>query len=241
MTTISVMIGGCGNYLGLELFDAIHRELQRAVANEDHDTSQNLRSRFFIGGCRSSEGGSLRARSLLIDMEAKVVQNCLLRRPGNPVEGTQMFPPQRSTSCLQMNSTWCFDPNFAFWKQGGCGNNWALGHEVEGPSHRQTLERMILDISEESDVVDSVLLLHSVAGESRQWYGPGCKAVWKCSRFIVVVTELHSLTEAGLMQNTDCSFFRYRGDGIRSGSLLDRAVRRPVAQKMHCKLLCMAI
>ncbi|KAL8273470.1 hypothetical protein Esti_002536 [Eimeria stiedai] len=159
MAALTVLVGGCGNYLGSALFELLHAEAQRAAASRESQISDNLR-RWFFSSLKSKSGDELlQARSLLIDMEAKVVQNCLLR---HPAPAPELKPPSRKQG--GSNSSWSWAPRFAYWQQGGCGNNWALGHEVQGPKHREALEGLICDLAEEADVVASVLLVHSLAG-----------------------------------------------------------------------------
>ncbi|KAL8444770.1 hypothetical protein Emed_006085 [Eimeria media] len=152
MATLTVLVGGCGNYLGSALFELLHAEVQRAAASKESQISESLRRRFFSSVDSKLGEELLQARSLLIDMEAKVVQNCLLRHPS---PSSQLKPSTPS---------WSWAPRFAYWQQGGCGNNWALGHEVQGPKHREALEGLICDLAEQADVVASVLLIHSLAG-----------------------------------------------------------------------------
>ncbi|KAL8426888.1 hypothetical protein Efla_002496 [Eimeria flavescens] len=161
MTTLTVMVGGCGNYLGCELFELLYAEAQRASASKEGLVRDSLIGRFFKVSGQHRGGEAVSARSLLIDMEAKVVQNCLLRHPAS-----QATPGASSIKLEedQERLSWCWDPKFAYWQQGGCGNNWAFGHELQGPSHGEALEGLIAGLAEESDIVSAVLLLHSVAG-----------------------------------------------------------------------------
>ncbi|KAL8441894.1 hypothetical protein Emag_006816 [Eimeria magna] len=158
MATLTVLVGGCGNYLGSALFELLYAEVQRAAASKESQVSQSLRRRFFSSLKSTSGENQLQARSLLIDMEAKVVQNCLLR---HPAPASELNHPREQGSS---NPSWSWAPKFAYWQQGGCGNNWALGHEVQGPKHRESLEGLICDLAEQADVVASVLLVHSLAG-----------------------------------------------------------------------------
>lgn len=169
MSTLVLMVGGCGNYLGSELFAALHTELQRAASVGDNTIVDSLSRRFFTSDTPSVYGSFLKARGLLVDMEAKTVQNCLLRHPlpnnrrgkGNCYVGGAI--PKFGT--CQKEGDWFWDPKFAYWQQGGCGNNWALGHEIQGPSNRDNMERLLLSLAEEGDSVSSVMVLHSLAGE----------------------------------------------------------------------------
>ncbi|CDI74838.1 Tubulin gamma chain, related [Eimeria praecox] len=168
MSTLVVMVGGCGNYLGGELFSALHNELRRAASVGDSTTLDSLSQRFFTGDSPAACGSFLKARSILIDMEAKAVQSCLLRQP-LPTNGKSRgnCSMERTTPKFgvgQPETGWFWDPKFAYWQQGGCGNNWALGHEIQGPSNRDNMERLLLTLAEEGDSVSSVMVVHSLAG-----------------------------------------------------------------------------
>lgn len=197
MTTLVVMVGGCGNYLGSELFHAIHVEMQRASAGGDRKTTESLTRRFFRSSGPDIGEGMLKARSLLIDMEAKAIQSCLLRQHALPDnQGSSLAHTRESISksgTEKANCGWCWDPKFAYWQQGGCGNNWALGHEVHGPSHRDTLERLLLSLAEQADVVSAVLLLHSVAGEQTAFLPTDLCCYLFCLRSPAALPTNHSV------------------------------------------------
>ncbi|CDJ50869.1 Tubulin gamma chain, related [Eimeria brunetti] len=168
MSTLAVMVGGCGNYLGSELFSAIYAELLRAKSVGDSSTADSLSRQFFTGDSAAAHGNFLKARSLLIDMEAKTVQNCLLHQPLPKITevrgGCYMGRAIPKSRTRQTETGWFWDPKFAYWQQGGCGNNWALGHEIQGPANRDNMERLLFDLAEEADSVSSVMVLHSLAG-----------------------------------------------------------------------------
>ena len=66
---------------------------------------------------RDLSNNTLHPNAILVDMEPKVVQKCL----NNKFKaGEENF--------IQ----WSYDPKFAFYKQGGSGNNWALGYHYYG-------------------------------------------------------------------------------------------------------------
>ncbi len=54
------------------------------------------------------------AKAILLDMEPKVVQKCLNARNQNA------------------SGNWAYDERLAYFKQGGSGNNWALGYSYLG-------------------------------------------------------------------------------------------------------------
>ncbi|OEH77726.1 tubulin gamma related protein [Cyclospora cayetanensis] len=167
MSTLVMMVGGCGNYLGNELFAAIYAELQRASSTGFSKSIECLGRRFFSESSLKGGDKVLYARSLLIDMEAKAVQNCLVCHP--PLSSSKSTDLGYSGRTLYRESVpgstmdWCWKPECAFWQQGGCGNNWAIGHELQGPSNHDTLESLITSLAEDADAINSVLILHSVA------------------------------------------------------------------------------
>ena len=55
-----------------------------------------------------SQDNNLYANAILLDMEPKVVQKCLDTPKGQ---------------------IWKYNENLAYFKQGGSGNNWALGYQ----------------------------------------------------------------------------------------------------------------
>lgn len=56
------------------------------------------------------------ANAVLLDMEPKVVQQCLHNHDQSK------------------SGHWAYDPSLAYFKQGGSGNNWALGYQYLGPN-----------------------------------------------------------------------------------------------------------
>jgi hypothetical protein len=60
---------------------------------------------------RNLAENKLEANAVLVDMEPKVVNKCLYKQ-------------SKSSETLQ----WEYNPESSFFKQGGSGNNWALGH-----------------------------------------------------------------------------------------------------------------
>ena len=58
---------------------------------------------------------SVSANAILVDMEPKVVQNCL-----------------SSSKQTKSGIVWNYDKKNAIYKQGGSGNNWALGYHYYG-------------------------------------------------------------------------------------------------------------
>ena len=61
---------------------------------------------------RNLKDNKLEANAMLVDMEPKVVNKCLHKQNNKTGETLQ----------------WDYNPESSFYKQGGSGNNWALGH-----------------------------------------------------------------------------------------------------------------
>ena len=105
------------------MFTALHEQLQNSMK----------RDIFF--------DESAFARSVLLDMEPKVVQNCLSVQKG-----------------------WSYRPESAYWKQSGSGNNWAFGFNEYGPHCRDEVLNILRREAERCDRLDSLMILKSTAG-----------------------------------------------------------------------------
>ncbi|KAL0491234.1 tubulin delta [Acrasis kona] len=100
---ITIQLGQCGNQAGCALFELLSKEYNNMKAEEEEW------NRFF----RAPINGSTlpTARSVLIDMEPKVIQQT--------TKSTRSFK---------------YDPSRFYFKQSGSGNNWAFGYNVHGPA-----------------------------------------------------------------------------------------------------------
>ena len=75
---------------------------------------------------RNKNNNVLTAKAILLDMEPKVIQKCLDSRNQEKKE-----------------HQWAYDPNMAYFKQGGSGNNWALGYQyLDDEVYHQVSVRM---------------------------------------------------------------------------------------------------
>ncbi|KAJ0392878.1 hypothetical protein P43SY_001897 [Pythium insidiosum] len=133
---LTLQIGQCGNQLGHALFQRLAEDDERAA-----------RSAFF----RSPEGvdrvrspARRVARAVLIDMEPKVVSQCL----------------RRATP----SAAWEYDARNTFAQQSGSGNNWAFGYMAHGERHYDALHDLVQREAERCDLLHTVLALQSVAG-----------------------------------------------------------------------------
>lgn len=87
------------------------------MINEANTSSQSVRERvietYFK---RDPKKDKVYANALLVDMEPKVVQKCLLSEKKTAEGGI----------------SWDYDASMTYYKQGGSGNNWALGYSYCG-------------------------------------------------------------------------------------------------------------
>lgn len=102
---IAVQVGQCGNQLGCALFSKLASELQGPEGPAGDVSS-------FFRQSRDDQQPAV-ARAVLVDMEPKVVQQCLAPRT-KPKKGIE----------------WRYDARNALTEQSGAGNNWAFGFKV---------------------------------------------------------------------------------------------------------------
>jgi len=123
MASVVIQLGQCGNQLGEQIFDDLF-----------HSAAFN----FF-----SPERKNPMARSVLVDMEPKVVQSVLHR---------------------EQNRAWVYDPQSSVLAQSGSGNNWAFGFNHHGPRSKDDICAAISRQVERCDRLDSFCVVQSVAG-----------------------------------------------------------------------------
>ena len=210
---ITVQLGQCGNQLGCVLNDTLFAHLTASVRGGGK-TRRALRRYFaeaiptngaYVGGdaalmgdhdhdtARSplSSSSAYLARSILVDMETKVVQRCLAhvgsnrseeakagaglssasRRRRTPARGSGSKAARarhRSQEEQLPSYTWTYRPESAFVRHSGSGNNWAAGYNTHAMGENGAGGR-IMEIArrevERSDYgVSAFLLLQSLAG-----------------------------------------------------------------------------
>ncbi|CAE8613803.1 unnamed protein product, partial [Polarella glacialis] len=125
---ITIQVGQCGNQVGCRFWDLILREHAHVAKSPVFDAA--LSSFFRNVDTRKSEGipvgdgkgpiRTLKARSILVDMEEGVV-NSLLTGPLADI----------------------FDARQRITDVSGSGNNWAHGHMVYGPMYRESIEEKV--------------------------------------------------------------------------------------------------
>lgn len=143
---LTVQIGQCGNQLGAALFERL--------ADETPSQTHLQRSAFFRESINHPSdrsvvaASSATARAVLIDMEPKVIQQCLQ---------DSATPATAATRRSSRRLAWQYERSNTFTKQSGSGNNWAYGYMVHGAQN----ESALLDLIQ---TVRSVRGLHTTAG-----------------------------------------------------------------------------
>ena len=125
MSCLIVQVGQCGNQIGLELIKQIHKQ------NSDNNV-------FFT----TDQTGRKLVNAVLIDMEQKVVSNCLTGK----------------------KSDWCYNKNATVISSQGSGNNWANGYNNFGVVLKDEICHAVRLISESLSRVSCVYLIMSCAG-----------------------------------------------------------------------------
>jgi tubulin delta len=161
MSVITVQVGQCGNQIGQQLFKTLMSDCQDVKIpkssnatnfpsdqkefkriNEDY-VNESLR-RYFI----QNNKGQIFARSILIDMESKVVNSMLYNKT------------QESANHL----AWSFREENSYTQKQGSGNNWTYGYCVNGPNSRNKIEEILRREVERTDRLDCFLICMSMAG-----------------------------------------------------------------------------
>eukprot|EP00742_Colponemidia_sp_Colp-10_P008839 GILJ01009599.1.p1 GENE.GILJ01009599.1~~GILJ01009599.1.p1 ORF type:complete len:434 (+),score=41.07 GILJ01009599.1:58-1359(+) len=136
--SVVMQIGQCGNQLGEKFFHTLSEEISHAKPN----VQDILENSYFIPP--SKPGGVPIARAVLVDMEPKVVRNCL--------QGAAR------------SGTWKYDNNSSFCKQSGSANNWAHGFNTHGPACRESILECVRRQVEACDMFVGFQMMQSLAG-----------------------------------------------------------------------------
>ena len=212
---ITVQLGQCGNQLGRVVNDTLFAHLaggaeckrDNACTSHGNEPRKEL-GRYFEEAANTLptrtageyiendvasnlSHNSYLARSILVDMETKVVQNCLShtgtnqrQKPPLPYKGKKQRTPARgsgsravrasqplaesSQSAPVTSRTWSYRKDAAFVRHSGSGNNWAAGYNTHatGPQGAGTkvMELMRVEAERADYGVSSFLLLQSLAG-----------------------------------------------------------------------------
>ncbi|KAF0689748.1 Aste57867_18816 [Aphanomyces stellatus] len=139
MSVVTLQLGQCGNQVGLSLFDKLAAELKH-FSPEDKECFFRAHDAKNIGSHPKTT-----ARAVLIDMEPKVVNQCLDKAGGK-------------------SQAWQYDGANVVCEQGGSGNNWAYGYAVHGNASADAVTDVVRKEVEQCDYFKGFLALQSLAG-----------------------------------------------------------------------------
>ena len=214
MSVVTFQLGQCGNQIGSQFFRTIYNDatasLKPTVKSNStfyHDAS--VEKFFSFSEPKPTKSSSstpmLQARSVLVDMEAKVVQQMI--------------------SEAKRNGDWNYDERCVYTRKKGSGNNWARGYcNLGGQASEEVLEMAQRQV-ERCDRLDGFLILMSVAGgtgsgvgarvtESLSDFYPHSvitnQIVWPYSSGEVIVQDYNTiLTTAHLQKSSDVIFLMH--------------------------------
>ena len=215
MSLVTIQLGQCGNQIGSQFFKTVYGDATSSLKPGSwsnptayHDAS--LEKFFSISEPKPTKTSSLsipqlQARSVLVDMETKVVQQML--------------------SEARRNGSWSYDEKCVYTQKKGSGNNWASGYCKHGGQASEELLEMVQRQVERCDRLDGFLVLMSVAGGTGS--GIGAKVtealndvyphsvitnqiVWPYSSGEVIVQDYNTiLTTAHLQKASDVVFLMH--------------------------------
>lgn len=137
MSIVTLQVGQCGNQIGQELFSVINDDCNEPNRKKYSECSNE---RFFY----ESHTGELVARSVLVDMEPKVISQAIAK------------------ACK--SGRWRYGDKAHFSQKQGSGNNWANGFCVHGPRHVEVVEELARREIERCDRLAGIFTMMSVAG-----------------------------------------------------------------------------
>ncbi len=144
MSFITFQVGQCGNQVG----QAFHEFMMGEIINAPPASQAIASDTFFHHNPKTDK---FEARSILIDMEPKVINECFTsKKKGN---------------------LWDYNKAMSIYKQEGSGNNWAFGHNVHGPDCIEPILEMFNHQLESVDYLDAVLIFQSLAGGTGSGFG----------------------------------------------------------------------
>ncbi|XP_043114132.1 tubulin delta chain [Puntigrus tetrazona] len=137
MSVVSLQLGQCGNQIGHELFSVISEDANGPNRKKYKQCSEE---RFF----HERSSGELVARSVLVDMEPKVISQAIAK--------------------ASKSGRWRYGDEAHFSQKQGSGNNWANGFCVHGPRHGEAVEDLVRMEMERCDRLAGIFIMMSVAG-----------------------------------------------------------------------------
>lgn len=140
MSIVTVQLGQCGNQIGAQLFSTLYADATSLTSSAPY--RQAALERFF----HQCQDGSRdpQARAVLVDMESKVVHQCLVA-------------PKRE-------GKWTYDEKCTYTEKRGSGNNWANGYLNHAHRAMAAILEKVRRQVERCDYLDGFVTLMSVAG-----------------------------------------------------------------------------
>ncbi|XP_056099171.1 tubulin delta chain isoform X2 [Rhinichthys klamathensis goyatoka] len=170
MSVVSLQLGQCGNQIGHELFSVISDDSNGPNRKKYKQCSDE---RFFY----ESSTGELVARSVLVDMEPKVISQAIAK--------------------ASKSGRWRYGDKAHFSQKQGSGNNWANGFCVHGPRHEEAVEDMVRMEIERCDRLAGIFTMMSVAG------GTGSGVIVQNYNSVLTLSHLYQLSDAILVHEND--------------------------------------
>ncbi|KAI5172566.1 tubulin gamma [Nematocida sp. LUAm3] len=134
---ITVQVGQCGNQIGAEFWDRISWEHGISASGEVKERKGDRKDIFFY----ESSDGRYFPRSVLVDLEPRVISSISQSRPG----------------IFNRESIWVSSEG------GGAGNLWSSGYQ-QGKNNSESIMEILQRETENSDNTDGFILFHSVGG-----------------------------------------------------------------------------
>ncbi|MEW5303364.1 MAG: hypothetical protein WDW38_001690 [Sanguina aurantia] len=148
---VTIQCGQCGNQVGYRFWDLALREHAAYNAKGVYDEALSSFFRNVDTGVQpyrnlpvgdgSGSIRTLKARSVIVDMECGVINEMLKGPLGDVLDTSQLISDVS-----------------------GAGNNWAHGHHVYGPQYHDAILEKIRATVEACESLQSFLLLHSIGG-----------------------------------------------------------------------------
>lgn len=189
---VIVQLGQCGNQIGFELVDRLW--------------SEGMRDSFFV---QKSNGKSY-ARSVLVDMEPKVINEIVEKSGGKE---------------------WSYSKTAAITAKSGSGNNWSFGYSILGKRYEESILQQVRKLTEDADSTsDGFLILLAMAGGTgsgvgsrviqaiRDEYGTSnpiiAHAIWPYASGEVVVQNYNTLLTLSALNNSSDGIIFHRNSII---------------------------
>ena len=140
-STVVVQLGQCGNQIGPQLFSLLLSDASATCKPPPSSSSssyyQKTLSRYFH---ESDTSRKLKARSVLIDTELKVIESSLTE--------------------AKRGGAWEYDSSSIYKGRQGSGNNWAHGFYQHGPSAHEGILNAVQREAEKCDSLEGIVILY---------------------------------------------------------------------------------